>query len=233
MPSNDAAGNGPSTSEPGNAAPNGHRGVGAVTRLLVAFAVGVVVGVAVSIPAGWSQGLLFGWIAAGVVFVGWMWGSIWPMTAASTARHACREDPGRVVTETTVLTAAVASLGAVALFLGGGSTGQGAADIQAAVTVGSVALAWATVHTIFTTRYARLYYTNPPAGGVDFNEKAAPQYSDFAYLAFTIGMTFQVSDTDLRTKAIRAIALRHALLSYMFGAIIIATTINLVAGLAK
>jgi uncharacterized membrane protein len=81
-------------------------------------------------------------------------------------------------------------------------------------------------------RYARLYYTGPD-GGIDFNEDGRPQYSDFAYLAFTIGMTFQASDTDLTTKEIRATALPHALLAYLFGAIIIATTINLLAGLAK
>ena len=154
---------------------------------------------------------------------------------ASTARHPCREDPGRVVTETTVLTAAVASLGAVALFLGG-FTGQGAADIQAVTPSSASRWPGGPLHIIFTTRYARLYYTNPPARGVDFYEKAAPQYSDFAYLAFTIGTTFEVSDTDLRSKATRATALRHVLLSYTFGAIIIiitSTTINLVAGMAK
>ena len=66
---------------------------------------------------------------------------------------------------------------------------------------------------------------------MDFNQAAPPRYVDFAYLAFTIGMTFQVSDTDLQTPAIRATALRHALLSYLFGAVIVATTVNLVAGL--
>jgi uncharacterized membrane protein len=66
---------------------------------------------------------------------------------------------------------------------------------------------------------------------VDFNEASRPRYADFAYLAFTLGMTFQVSDTALTTREVRATALRHALLSYLFGAVIIATTINLVAGL--
>ena len=68
-------------------------------------------------------------------------------------------------------------------------------------------------------------------GAVDFNEKDPPAYLDFAYLAFTIGMTFQVSDTNLTTKAIRRIALRHALMSYLFGAVIVALMINVVASL--
>jgi uncharacterized membrane protein len=96
----------------------------------------------------------------------------------------------------------------------------------------SVVLAWVVVHTIFTLRYARIYYGGPD-GGVDFNEKAAPDYADFAYLAFTIGMTFQVSDTDLTSKAMRRTALRHALISYLFGAVIIGLIINVVASLLQ
>ena len=68
---------------------------------------------------------------------------------------------------------------------------------------------------------------------MDFNQDDPPRYTDFAYLAFTIGMTFQVSDTNLKTSEIRATALRHALLSYLFGSVILAATINLVAGLAN
>ena len=100
------------------------------------------------------------------------------------------------------------------------------------LSVASVVLAWSVVHTVFTLRYANLYYTGRP-GGVDFNEQEAPDYIDFVYLALTIGMTFQVSDTDLKTKDIRRTAVRHALLSYMFGAIILAATVNLIAGLSK
>jgi uncharacterized membrane protein len=80
---------------------------------------------------------------------------------------------------------------------------------------------------------ARQLADRRPAGGIDFNQQEQPRYSDFAYLAFTIGMTFQVSDTDLETSALRAAALRHALLSYLLGAVILATTINLVAGLLR
>jgi len=82
---------------------------------------------------------------------------------------------------------------------------------------------------MFTLRYAYLYYRDRE--GVDFNEDKRPHYRDFAYLAFTVGMTFQVSDTDLKTDAVRSTALRHALLSYVLGAIVLATTINLVSGL--
>jgi len=103
--------------------------------------------------------------------------------------------------------------------------------LLAGLGVVSVALSWFAVHTFFMLRYARLYYLDS-AGGINFNQDEKPVYSDFAYLAFTVGMTYQVSDTDLKTHAIRATALRHGLLSYLFGAVILATAINFVVSLA-
>jgi uncharacterized membrane protein len=104
--------------------------------------------------------------------------------------------------------------------------------LQAGLALFSVFVSWTLVHTVFTLKYARLYYTGL-AGGIDFNETGAPDYGDFAYLSFTIGMTFQVSDTNIESKQMRRTALRHAWLSFPLGAVIIATTINIVAGLAK
>ncbi len=202
------------------------------TRLAASTAAGLVVGIAITSAFSWRYGLLVGWMAAAGSFTAWMWGTIWSMDAGSTAAHAVREDAGRHAIDVTVVAASVASLGAVALLLLGGSSNGAATDISAALCFGSVAFSWATMHTIFTGRYARLYYTNNRKG-VDFNESDPPRYADFGYLAFTIGMTFQVSDTDLTTKEIRATALQQALLSFFLGAVILATTINLVAGLAR
>ena len=185
-----------------------------------------------SLVGPWQVALLVGWMAAAALFVVWMWVTIWPMDADATAAHAVRENPGRAATDATFLLAALASLIAVGLLLLGGASIAGGKPTQAALSLGSVVLAWASVHTLFTARYARLYYAGP-AGGIDFHDPNPPPYSDFAYLAFTIGMTFQVSDTDLETAVIRATALRHALLSYVFGVGIIATMVNLVAGLSK
>jgi uncharacterized membrane protein len=93
----------------------------------------------------------------------------------------------------------------------------------------SVALAWLAVHTVYILRYSRQYHAEPE-GGIDFGNEP-PDYRDFAYLALTIGMTFQVSDTTITAKAIRHIALRHALLSYVYGAFIVAITVSSVASL--
>ena len=196
----------------------------------------VAVALAAAIGAGllgaWPYAPLVGWDAAGLLFSFWVWtGVIIHMSSAQTAAHATREDPGNAATDLIVLIAAVASLAAVGFILIKATSAPGASqDLLAGAGVGSVALSWFTVHSLFTLKYARLYYTGIH-GGVDFNQKTPPRYVDFAYLAFTIGMTFQVSDTDLESPSVRATALRHALLSYLFGAVILATTINLIAGL--
>ena len=89
------------------------------------------------------------------------------------------------------------------------------------------------VHTVFTLRYAHEYY-RPPVGGIDFKSSdQPPDYRDFAYVAFTVGMTFQVSDTDVQDLIVRRTVLGHALLGYLFGAVIIAITINVVAQLLQ
>jgi uncharacterized membrane protein len=110
---------------------------------------------------------------------------------------------------------------------------QGIAEaLHVGLGLASVILSWALVHTIFTLRYAHLYYDGPD-GGIDFNGSGPPDYADFAYLAFTIGMTFQVSDTALRAAVIRRTALRHGLLSYLFGTGVLATSINVIASLSS
>ncbi|MCU1443678.1 MAG: hypothetical protein JWQ59_1828 [Cryobacterium sp.] len=172
-----------------------------------------------------------GWAAACVTYVAWVWLSVGRMDAAVTAAHATSEDPARAVTELLAIIAGIASLGAIVVLLIEARTVSGAGRATlAAVAVVSVALSWLLIHTLFTVRYSSLYYRF--GGGVDFNQAEPPRYSDFAYLAFTLGMTFQVSDTTITSHEIRVTALGHALLSYLFGSVILATLVNLVAGLS-
>ena len=98
-------------------------------------------------------------------------------------------------------------------------------------TLIGIVASWATIHTLFATHYARLYFTDP-VGGVDFHQSDPPLYTDFAYVAFTVGMSFAISDTDLSGSRMRRPALLHALLSYLFGTVIVALLINLLAGVA-
>jgi uncharacterized membrane protein len=191
-----------------------------------------VVGAALAAPlAAWQVTVLVAWCVTASTFVALAWVTLLTADNERTRALASREDESRLTADLLVVSACVASLIGVSFILLKASTAKGAAVVAlTGLGVVGVVLAWATVHTIFTLRYADLYYSH--GGGIDFNENEDPDYRDFAYLAFTIGMTYQVSDTDLKTKTIRRTALKHALLSYLFGTAIIAITINIVAGLA-
>jgi uncharacterized membrane protein len=199
-------------------------------RVGLALLAGVAVAAAVSVVAAVETAALVGWDAAALVYLVWVWLLIRPMDAVGTARHAQDEDPTRPLADLLLLCAATGSLVAVGFVLV--RAGRGSAQLPL-VSLGlvSVVLSWWLVHTVFTLRYAALYYRG--SGGVGFNQDEPPRYLDFAYLAFTVGMTFQVSDTDIKDGVLRRTVLKHALLSYLFGTGILATTINLVAGLSR
>jgi len=209
------------------------RGGFAIRRALLALLVGLIGGAIAAALLPWQAAALLGWDAAAILFAIRVWATVLPMSPTQCSDHAVKEDPSRAVADSVVLVAAVANLASVGLILVKAANATGGTKAYL-LTIGvvSVVLAWGVVHTIFTLRYARIYY-NGPDGGIDFNEKAPPDYMDFAYLAFTIGMTFQVSDTDLTSKPMRRTALRHALISYLFGAVIIGLIINVVASLLR
>jgi uncharacterized membrane protein len=209
-----------------------HHGLAA--RRLVVGAVAGAVAVVAALFAGarWGVAVSVGWDFGALVFLVWVWASIGHRDAAATARLAQAEDVSRATADAMLLSASVASLVAVGLVLvEAGRTSGTANGLLIGLAVVSVALAWASVHTVFTLRYGHLYYYDSPPGGIDFNEEEPPDYRDFAYVALTVGMTFQVSDTNLTAKEIRRTATRHALLSFVFGAVVLAITINIVASL--
>ena len=206
-------------------------GTTAAARIGVSAAAGIVVAVPFAALTTWALLPLVAWDTACVVFLLWVWLGIWRLDAEQTAQAAVPDDPTRTMAQSLLLGAAVASLVAVGFVLKRASSSQGAEQLGlAALGVASVALSWGVVHTIYTLRYAYQYYTGGD-GGIDFNQDEPPRYSDFAYLAFTIGMTFQVSDTDLKREDIRRSALKQGLLSFVFSTGIVATTINLLANL--
>jgi uncharacterized membrane protein len=201
------------------------------TRLVFSAVLGAVTAAITAAVGDWVYAPAIGWDVTAVFFLTTVWLDIWPLAAKATADQATREDPGRATSDILTLCACVASLAAVGVVLVRAHEVHGMEQgILAALGLLSVAVSWLTVHTIFTLRYALLYYGDPQ-GGIDFNAPERPSYRDFAYLALTIGMTFQVSDTSLQTTDLRSTALRHALLSYLFGSIILAAAVNLVAGL--
>lgn len=205
----------------------------ATTKVLGSLVFGAVCGTAVGVGTSWALAPLAGWAIASASFLSWIWLDLSRLDSKLTAEYAVREDPSRAAADSVVLIASIASLAAVAAVLVESGTASGGKRIfEICLSVVSVVLSWTLVHTLFMLRYAELYYTTP-RGGVDFGDTKQPTYADFAYLAFTLGMTFQVSDTALQSSKFRSTALRHSLLSYLFGTVIVAMTINLVAGLSK
>jgi uncharacterized membrane protein len=208
------------------------RSASAQDRLVIVLMIGIVAAVLTGALWTWKYAALVGWDALAASLTAWTWVSVSHMDAAATAAHANREDPSQPISYILLLSASLASLVAVAVVLVAANSAHGSNRwLLAGLAAVSVALSWLLIHTLFTLRYARLYHRGD--GGISFNQQDPPRYLDFAYLAFTIGMTFQVSDTDIQSSAVRAAALRHALLSYLFGAVILATTVNFVVSLSS
>lgn len=205
-------------------------------RTTVMLASGVLAAAVTGLVGQWAYALSVGWAVACAVYIAWVWVTISRMGGSETRRHAAAEDPSKTTSGTLLLVASVASLAALVLLLGQTKNASPPGkDLIALLGAASVALSWFFMHTLYTLRYAVLYYNEPGSGrhGIDFNEDTSPRYLDFAYLAFTVGMTFQVSDTDISSQHIRAAILRHMMLSYLFGAVIIAASVNLIASLAS
>jgi uncharacterized membrane protein len=204
-------------------------------RLLVALIIGVIVALAGTVAHAGTISILIGWEVAVIVFVVWIWCIVWPMNHERTATFALREDPGRVGVDILLILASLASLGAVgyALVEAHTTSDNNRQLLLTLISLFSVVVSWILIHTIYALRYARFYYSQEIEGGFDFKKDHKAAYSDFFYVALTVGMTFQVSDTDVIGTEFRKTVLRHALLSYVFGTVIVATTISLIAGLGK
>src|SRR3954454_5771353 len=200
-------------------------------RLLICLAGGLLAAALATVAGVPQISALVGWAVAAGGLLLWVWRISWPRDSEGTKRLAEEEGQTRV-TDTVVLGAAVASLAAVVEALVRSGTGD-AVDVATVVLgVLVVILSWALVNTVFALKYARLYYCGGD-GGIDFGQREPPAYSDFAYVAFTVGMSFAVPDTQLADTSIRKVALGHALLSYLFGTVVIAVAVNLVTNLGQ
>jgi uncharacterized membrane protein len=191
------------------------------------LAAGIIGGIAAPL-LGWATAGLIAWVAAALVFLIWSWASLWSLGVEDTAWVAARADGSRAVRDLALIAISIGTLLAVALVIFRAHQNP---PSRIVLGVACIAASWLVLNTVFTLRYARLYYTDP-RGGVDFNQEDDPTFPDFAYLAFTIGMCFQVSDTSLQKSHVRATALRHGLTAFVFDVVIIAVTVNVVAGLS-
>jgi len=206
---------------------------GAGMRRLVGAGVTFAVVLAGALWAGAPAGVAVAaaWGAAALATVSSIWLRVGHWNPAETAAHARAEDFSRSVADLIVVSASVCSLVPVGLTILSAGRHHGSDKVLLILLATSVvALSWALIHTVYALRYGDLYYA-APTGGIDFNDSGEPDYRDFVYLALTIGMTYQVSDTDITARSIRRTAIRQALLSFLFGAVIVAITINVVASL--
>jgi uncharacterized membrane protein len=200
---------------------------------LVSVVLGAVLGAVLLVArAPFVLAALSAWDAGAALFLGIFWFVIVQKDAHETQRRAASEDPGRSAVYALVLLGSGASLlSAVALAR---SPDEPRKTLLVALCLANVALSWSLTQAAFTLRYAHLYYRDDDdgVGGIDFPGDAAPAYFDFAYLAFTVGMTFQVSDTAVSSAPIRRAVLLHAGLSFVYNTAIIAFVLNLLFGLA-
>ncbi|MGH1526434.1 DUF1345 domain-containing protein [Leifsonia sp. L25] len=201
-------------------------------RTLICVAIGVVTGTVAALAVDPRIGPLAGWCTAGIIDLAWVWRICWPKDSAGTERLA-REESTTHVTDNVIVAACLGSIAAVVVSVVQSSNRS--TDLASVVLVllgmiGTI-VAWALVNTVYAFKYARMYYVDHHGNGFDFNQESPPTYSDFAYLAFTIGMSYGVSEVEPNAIGTRRKALMHALLSYFFGTVLIAVAINLVTSL--
>lgn len=177
------------------------------------------------------EAVLVGWDLGGLVLLGFSWATIARADERTTRERAGAEDPGRTLVYSIVVIASAVSLLAATVLAGTGRTLPASAqNLLMAQCLATLALAWLITHTAFTLRYAHLYYREDAegVGGVTLPGADAPTYLDFAYVAFTIGMCFQVSDFAVTSRQIRRAVLLHSLISFAYNSMILAFVLNLV-----
>ncbi len=146
-----------------------------------------------------------------------------------------REDESRTIIFFIVLASVLISLFGIIILLRSSSEKLINKNLHETVAMIGVALSWILLHTIFTIHYAHLFYdddgqdTGISSGGLDFPNESHPDYLDFAYFSFVVGMTFQVSDVTISARKIRRLVLLHGIISFLFNTIIVALTISIMA----
>jgi uncharacterized membrane protein len=209
----------------------------ALGRSVLAVAAGVLVALLAPVRAGYVVRLLVGWDTTAVVMSGLAWWLITRAGVHETRHRAADDDPGRTAIWGLLLLASAISLFTTSVALRQARTlAPEARELFVALCLMAVISAWTLTHTVYTLRYAHLYYRDGGAGegGLTFPSAAKatpPTYLDFAYFAFTIGMCFQVSDVTICSRQIRRAALAHAMLSFAYNTVILAVALNLVVGL--
>ena len=206
-------------------------------RVSTAIGIGLIAALPVALTGHFELAPVVGWIVATVVALVVVWRIVWPQDHAATKRLAERESRSHS-TDTIVLIAAVLSFVAVGEALAESSSASNQATLVSVfLSIAAVVVSWCLVNTVFALKYARAYYLDEDGvddpGGIELTDGEPPAYSDFAFVAFVMGMSYAPPETKFTTKRMRKLALAHALLAYVFGTGVLAVTINLVANVAQ
>ncbi|MBX3253720.1 MAG: DUF1345 domain-containing protein [Chitinophagaceae bacterium] len=189
-------------------------------------------------PGNTLMHILLGWDVFCVVLLCFYWFAFFTTSRQTIQQEADKEDPSRIVIFILVLVCTFVSMAAVILLLTAKSGKTSTDGLQLTTALAGMILSWCLVHTLFTVNYAHLFYggdnnDTENENGLDFPGEDKPDFMDFAYFSFVIGMTFQVSDVSIASKKIRRWALLHSLISFAYNTVIVALTINIVAGLGE
>jgi len=185
--------------------------------------------------------VLLSWDTFCLALIGLSWITFFGIGAADVHRQAQRQDESRYGTFLLSLCAVCVSMIGILLLMHPNDETSHVKELHRAASLLGVGLSWVLLHTLFTLRYAHLYYTDPEAattgsaqvGGLEFPGDKAPDYTDFAYFSFVLGMTFQVSDVSIQDRGIRRVVLLHSLISFAFNTIVVALSVSILSGLGK
>jgi uncharacterized membrane protein len=209
-----------------------------IYKLLVSFAIATIISVCLlSFKMEGMTRVMIGWdvfsvcmiIISGVIFA--------TMRPRQIRVLAKQEDSGRIVVFFIVLAAIIGSLMGVLLLLQNKDAWELSKGLETFIYITGVICSWMLLHVMFAYRYALLYYGDHPLDpdthtvGLQIPNELWPDYLDFCYFSFVIGMTFQVSDIEISSRHIRRVALVHGMISFLFNTVIVALTINVVVDL--
>ena len=208
-------------------------------RLVLGLAAGVATFVALRGELRFASAAIAGWNAVAVVILALDWVIIWTTPQRKIRQLAQQQDLSRFLVFIFVVVTASAALLAVGFLVSVKSSQSGGHFIaHLLLTLMTVVFSWTLVHTVYGLRYAHAFYgdsdepgVNRHAGGLIFPGDRSPDYFDFAYFSFVIGMTCQVSDVQITSRRLRRITLFHSVLSFGFNTMILALLINTVSGL--
>lgn len=193
-----------------------------------------------SLPA--AVHVMVGWLAYALSTISLAWITILTSHPAEVKREAYAQDSSKKLVFMFVVAAAFVSLFAIIMLLKSQGTQDKHSNITAIfLTLSCIVSSWWLVHTVFTLRYAHLFYegiVDTPQGqdvkpGLTFPGDEDPDYLDFTYFSFVLGMTFQVSDVEITSRRIRRLAFMHGVLSFAFNTVIVAFSINIISTLIE